>query len=131
MATTTTIYKAAIWQNGTASLLARVKVIDKAVSFTPRAILQADISAITYTVYGTNDIVVVADSPLTPVSTYVYDTLQTGDAWPYTPGFNFFATLPASRFATAGVYRVVVKITLVSLTASPIFFEFLLTAQKT
>lgn len=121
------IYKGEIFQNGPAPIEFYVDVVDDAVTFTPRAILQADISTISYTIYDNNGVALFSDVSLSPVSSYIYNTVQTGPEIT----FNFRVVIPASKFATAGTYLVRFKFVLVSLTASPIFAEYRLTALKT
>lgn len=72
--------------------------------------VQADVATITYSVLGEDGVTPIdddlEDEPLTPVSSYIYNTLQTGDLWadadgtPITDptGFNFKASLPDDAF---------------------------------
>lgn len=68
------------------------------------AVVQADLSSISYAVYeiavgnAVNSSASLVGSGSLTVSTTIFDTLQTGSAWNKTPGFNFAGKVPGTRF---------------------------------
>ena len=107
-----------VFKNGSATLLARV------VGAGGAAITQATISAIKYTIYllDANDpdagtaVDGHTDVAVSPVSSVIFDALQTDDLWDVdATGYNFKHQLDVSTnalFSTAGRwYKIVVTIT--------------------
>lgn len=126
MANRVRVYTQAIWQTGGVRLMARVETDD---GTDIRPVVQADLSAISYTVTPPAGI---AGTPVSlTIADVVYDTLQTGDVWTAGGGFNFNVVLPGTLFSLVGNYVVSVKFTLVSPATSPAFLVFQLKSQAT
>lgn len=86
----------------TPTLMARLEARDSSYNSTP--IVQADVSAITYSVVdlSENSREVIASSSLT-VANVIFDTLQTGEIWTEdSTGFNFAHDLGAAALDKAG-----------------------------
>lgn len=124
MATETKTYTAAIWQAGGVRLLARVMTDDvNAV----RAIKQADLSAIAYTITAPDS---TQTTGTLTISAVIFDTLQTGAVWTDTSaGFNFSAVFAGTLFTQTGYYRVAIKFMLANPATTPAYLEYGLTAQ--
>jgi len=77
------------------------------------AIVQADISAIVYSVYNKADLTTATTTGTLTVSDVIFDTLQTDSRWGKdSTGYNFAWNVPASIFALGNVtYRIEVKLT--------------------
>ena len=74
------------------------------------ALVQSDLTSISWKTYKVipptfNNPVLVTSGNFT-VSSTIFDTLQTGAAWPFTNGFNFAGKMPASAFPYAGFYQI-------------------------
>lgn len=107
---TPTITTATVWEDGGASLMARVVGNDAA------NITQASISSITCNVYDAQELGEPILTPTVVVSTSVFESLQTDARWTVdSTGYNFRHDLPATAFPDGGkCYRVVYKFTPVS-----------------
>ena len=99
-----------------------------------QAAVQADITAIAYTVYGADGVTVLGTGTLAPVSAYVYNTLQPGGSGNYiwqadTVGWNFKAKLPGTLFVVPAV-KVVFAFTLTA-NGDTMYTEFAVTVLGT
>lgn len=105
----TEIIKGSVWEDGGATILARVTGNAGA------AITQASLTSITCKVFdldGTTPDTAIT-TPTITVSTAVYDTLQTDARWTVdSTGYNFIDALAATNFPTGDhLYRVEYKFT--------------------
>ena len=64
--------------------------------------VQADLSAIAYKVFDADHGGALVISGSLVVSSVIYNTPQTDDAWPYADGFNFSAILAGTCFPAGG-----------------------------
>lgn len=94
------IVTAAVWEDATAVMLARVVGADA------DNVAQADISSIACKVFDSSGAEII--NPSITVSSVVYDDLQTGDEWTVdSTGYNFRHALPTTAFPSGGsIYTV-------------------------
>lgn len=109
MAASVTIHSAAIFEDTSLTVMARVK------GHSGTNITQASISSITCSVYTDNgdETGTLVTSPSVVVSSAVSDTLVTDDPrWTVdTTGYNFIHTIPSAAFPTPVRHRVEYKFT--------------------
>jgi hypothetical protein len=89
------------FEDASCTLFGRVTAVDGSgttVSGEGNCLLQLDVSTITYTVVNIPEgTIVIASTAITPISSVIYNSLQTGGAWDVdTTGYNFRFTLPAT-----------------------------------
>lgn len=102
-----TITTATVWEDGGASLMARVLGNDAA------NITQASITSITCSVYDAQERGTAVVTPAVVVADSVFDSLQTDARWTVdSTGYNFCHDCPATAFPDGDtVYRVIYKFT--------------------
>jgi len=98
---TTDIYRASIWEDGDVTELARVEVAGENIT-------QADLTSIIRSIYdlsaGTPTLIATDTITITDA---VFDTLQTGNGWTATTGYNFKDRVPGTKFTTGAKTYVV------------------------
>ena len=108
MSALSTAIEGTIWEDGGASLMARV------LGHNAAAITQASVSSITYKVFDLSSGTPpdqVTSGTLT-VSSVVFDTYQTDARWTKdSTGYNFRWDAPASAFPSWSVYQIEIKFT--------------------
>jgi len=105
--TQTTPESETVWEGTSPQLMARLVGYDAA------NVEQADISAISYTVYDILDLDTEVNGSTLTVADVIFDTLQTDSRWTKdTTGYNFRHQLPAAAIPTGSkVYTVQYKFT--------------------
>ena len=95
-----------MWEGSTPVLMARI--VDSEDAY----VLQAGVAGIDYAVIDLKNSHRTVASGTLAKADVIFDTLQTGKGWSYTPGYNFRWKVPAGSFpAGDGTYRVEVEIT--------------------
>lgn len=122
-------------EDGSARIMGRAMSFDAtgtSVAGEGKCLKQADLTSINHYVYDTTDDALIVSGALTPISSYISDTLLTDTYWDLTldaTGYNFYHNIGVTAFPNPRTYKLLYKFTT---TGSVIGWgEYRLQARKT